>query len=152
VINIFYYARRYAEALEHHRRIAALPSPYPSLGGLADRARILEQSGHAEEAVVEYERVLQLDPDPRVRAGYACPLALAGRTADARAEIGRLAAVAPPYALAGPLALIGDHAAALASLQRGFAEHDRGMVYTGVNPRFDPLRGSPGFADLLRQL
>jgi len=152
VINVFYYARRFAEALEHHRRMLAVASSLPGLGGIADRARILEQSGRAVEAVVEYERVLALDDDPRIRAGYACALALSGRTSDAREQIAQLEPVATAYALAAPLALTGDKARALAMLERGFAERDRAMVYVRVNPRFDPLRDEPRYAEVLRRM
>jgi tetratricopeptide (TPR) repeat protein/predicted Ser/Thr protein kinase len=157
LVNVFYYSRRFDEALEYHRRMNALTPPGPTLGGLADRARILEQGGRAEEAVEEYARVMPLDDDPRIRAGYACALALTGRAAEARAEIAALEALpagtpAPPYALAGPLALLGDSEGAFAKLEQAFAEHDRGMVWVRVNPRLDPLHGDPRFADILRRM
>src|ERR1051325_1765686 len=79
LVNVFYYARRFDEALEYDRRMAAFALPPASLGGLSDRARILEQGGRAAEAVTEYRAVLERDDDPRVRAGLACALARAGR-------------------------------------------------------------------------
>jgi tetratricopeptide (TPR) repeat protein len=154
LINVFYYARRFDEALEYHRRMTAITPPGLFLGGIGDKARILEQGGHAAEAVAEYERVMPLDPDPRIRAGYACSLALAGRRDDARAAIAALEALPaearpghspgapPPYALAGAYAVLGDADTAFARLERGFAEHDRAMVWLRVNPRFDSLRGT----------
>jgi len=58
----------------------------------------------------------------------------------------------PPYALAGPLALLGDRDAAFAQLERAFETHDRAMVWMRVNLRFDPLRKDPRFASLLRRM
>ena len=157
LINIYYYARRFDEALEYQNRMQALWGTGPTLGGTADRARILEQAGRAEEAVVEYRRVREVDDDPRIAAGMACALALAGRPEEARTELADLGARSPdvhvpPYALAGPLALLGDRDAAFAQLERAFETHDRAMVWMRVNPRFDPLRKDPRFASLLRRM
>jgi tetratricopeptide (TPR) repeat protein len=157
IINVYYYARRYDEALEYHRIMNMIAPPGPSLGGTADRARILEQGGRPVEAIAEYERVMQEDTDPRIRAGYACALALAGRRDEARAEIAALTALPPsagipPYALAGANAVLGDLDAAFAHLERGFAEHDRAMVWMKVNPRFDSLRGDPRYASLVERM
>jgi tetratricopeptide (TPR) repeat protein/predicted Ser/Thr protein kinase len=157
LINVFYYARRFDEALEYHQRMNAIAPPGPSLGGIADRARILEQGGRPEEAVEEYRRVMALDDDPRIRAGYACALALAGRRDEARVEIAALEAMPasaniPPYALAGAYAVLRDLDNAFAKLERGFAEHDRAMVWMRVNPRFDSLRGDPRYASLVERM
>jgi serine/threonine protein kinase/Flp pilus assembly protein TadD len=160
LINIYYYARRYDEALEYQQRLAVMwpaASKGATLGGTADRARILEQAGRAEEAIVEYRRVRELDDDPRIQAGLACALALAGRTDEARAELATLVSRAPevhvpPYALAGPLALLGERDQAFAQLERAFETHDRAMVWMRVNPRFDPLRKDPRYVSLLRRM
>jgi serine/threonine protein kinase/Flp pilus assembly protein TadD len=157
LVNAFYYARRYDEALAHHDRMRALGSPDGSLAGVADRARILEQSGRAAEAVPEYLTVLAHEDDPRMRAGLACAYALAGNPAAARAEIAKLLALpsdrhVPPYALAGPLALLGDHDAAIARLEEGLATHDRAMVYVRVNPRLDSLRGDPRYQSIIERM
>src|SRR5262245_62931967 len=103
--------------------MTATAPPGPSLGGIADRARILEQGGHPEEAIEEYRRVLKEDDDPRIRAGLACALALAGRTAEARAEVAGLEALpataaAPPYAIAGARATRGGGGGASGRLEQ----------------------------------
>ena len=157
LINIFYYARRFDEALEYYIRLNAIAPPGPTLGGIADRARILEQGGHPQEALGEYERVMALDEDPRIRAGYACALALVGRRDEARADIVALEALpasagVPPYAIAGAYAVLGDLDAAFAQLERGFAEHDRAMVWLRVNPRLDSLRSDPRYASLVERM
>jgi hypothetical protein len=58
----------------------------------------------------------------------------------------------PPYALAGAYAVLGDLDNAFAKLERGLAEHDRGMVWMRVNPRFDSLRGDPRFDALVERM
>ncbi|MFI5279204.1 MAG: protein kinase [Gemmatimonadales bacterium] len=157
LVNVFYYARRYDEALEYDRRMAAVSPQQATLGGLADRARVLEQSGRATEAVTEYLGVLQRDDDPRIHTGLACAYALAGRPDEALAELARLEAKAgeefvPPYSVAGPLALLGHLDAAFAKLEEAFATHDRGMVWLRVNPRFDPLRGDGRYDSLVLRM
>jgi tetratricopeptide (TPR) repeat protein len=157
LINIFYYARRFDEALEYHHRMNAISPRGPSLGGIADRARILEQGGRAEEAVEEYRRVIQIDDEPRIRAGYICALALSGRRDEAHAELAALEALpatvtVPPYALAGAHAVLGDVDGAIALLERGLVERDRGMVWLRVNPRFDALRGDPRYHSLVERM
>ena len=108
LVNVFYYARRYDEALEYDRRMTAFALPAATLGGLADRARIMEQGGHAEAAIAEYRAVLLKEDDPRTHAGLACAYAVTGRHDEAREVLARLEAMAttrhvPPYTLAGPL-------------------------------------------------
>ena len=157
LVNVFYYARRFDEALEHQRRMVALSQPDSGMGGIADLARILEQCGRPEEAVAEYRSVLKLDDDPRIRAGLACALALSGQANMARNELALLDSIAgerhvPPYALAGPLALLGDLDRAFAKLEEGYATRDRSMVWLRVNPRFDPLRGDARFASLVQRM
>ncbi len=157
LVNVFYYARRYDEALEYDRRMAAVTLRPALLGGLADRARVLEQCGRAAEAVTEYLSVLQRDDDPRIHTGLACAYALAGRPEDALAELSRLEArsgdqYVPPYAVAGPLALLGHLDAAFAKLEESYATRDRGMIWLRVNPRFDPLRGDERYDSLVSRM
>ena len=157
LVNVFYYARRYDEALEHQHRIQVLRPAGGVLAGLADRARILEQGGRAAEAVPEYLKVLEEEDDPRLRAGLACAYVLSGDPDSARAELARLAALpperhVPPYAVAGPLALLGEKDAAFAKLEEALATHDRAMVYVRVNPRLDPLRGDPRYASIVARM
>jgi tetratricopeptide (TPR) repeat protein len=157
IVNVFYYARRFEEALEHHRRMVALGTPHDTLGGIGDRARLLEQGGRPTEAVTEYRAVLAIDDDPRLRAGLACALALAGSPGEARAEMAKLERMAgerhvPPYALAGPAAILGDLDLAFAKLEESYATHDRAMVYVRVNPRFDALRGDARFDSILARM
>ncbi len=157
LVNVFYYARRYDEALEYHRRMVALGSPDGGLGGIADRARVLEQCGRPEEAIAEYRAVLEQDDDPRIRAGLACAYALAGHPVPAREELARLEALprdrhVSPYALAGPLALLGDLDDAFAKLEACFTARDRAMIWLRVNPRFDALRADGRYASLVERM
>jgi pentatricopeptide repeat protein len=47
---------------------------------------------------------------------------------------------------------IGDNEQALAWLERAYQEKSEILPYIKVEPFFDPLRGDPRFADLLRRV
>jgi TolB-like protein/DNA-binding winged helix-turn-helix (wHTH) protein len=47
---------------------------------------------------------------------------------------------------------LGEFNAAFESLERGYAEHEAGLMYLKVDPIFDPLRGDPRFQGLLRRV
>lgn len=52
----------------------------------------------------------------------------------------------PPTKIALVFAGMGDHAKAIEWLEKGCADRDVGMTFLNVNPRWDRLRGEPGFA------
>lgn len=52
------------------------------------------------------------------------------------------------YERAGTHAMLGDHAAALAELERAFEKHRAQLGFMWIDPRFDRLRDDPRFLDL----
>jgi TolB-like protein/DNA-binding winged helix-turn-helix (wHTH) protein/Tfp pilus assembly protein PilF len=55
------------------------------------------------------------------------------------------AAVVPDYYIAATWAEIGDKGKALESLKRADQHHSNWLIYLPYDPRFDSLRGDPGF-------
>jgi TolB-like protein/Tfp pilus assembly protein PilF len=53
--------------------------------------------------------------------------------------------VVPDYYIAATWAEIGDKAKAMDSLKRADQHHSNWLIYLPYDPRFDPLRGDPGF-------
>jgi len=47
---------------------------------------------------------------------------------------------------------LGDNEQALAWLERAYKEHSMILQYIKVHPFFDPLRGDPRFAGLVRRV
>jgi hypothetical protein len=47
---------------------------------------------------------------------------------------------------------LGDYEQAFAWLERGYLEQSMILQYLKVHPFFDPLRGDPRFADLMRRV
>ncbi len=86
--------------------------------------------------------------------GYIC--ATLGKTTEAHEALKTLDAVSreryvPPYAPALVYLGLGQHDAAIAWLERAYDAHDVHLVFPPVDPKWDPLRADPRFADLLER-
>jgi serine/threonine-protein kinase len=150
----YYFARRYPEAIAQQRRALEIE---PDLAvahlwcGLS-----LEQTGAEPAAVERFTEALRLlGRDPVGLAFLVHGLAMAGRKAEAAARLDELLAMAKEryvsgYDIAVACAGLGRHDDALNWLERGYAERTHWMALLKVDPRLDPLRNDPRFADLLR--
>ena len=109
------------------------------------------------EAIAEYEKAMQLSPDPAVQASLARAYVLAGRKEEARKILDDLTTVSqqryiPAYSLAVIHLSLGDKDEALRLLEKSY--EDRAPFDTGVfgsikiDRRLDPLRGEPRFEAL----
>lgn len=84
-------------------------------------------------------------------------LARGGRVEEARAELDRLRLLStqryvPPTSIAALHVGLGENAAALECLERGFEVRDTRMVFLKVDSRWATLREEPRFAALLRKM
>ena len=113
--------------------------------------------GRFEEAIREHERALELSGGVgAMRASLAWSLARAGRAADARAALeaggdSLLGAVSPYQRVAAEVAL-GDHAAALGSLERALEARDPWVVWVKVDPMLAPLHADARFQAVLARV
>jgi hypothetical protein len=57
-----------------------------------------------------------------------------------------------PYGVALIHAGLGERQQALAWLERALDDRAHWLVWLKLDPRFDPLRADPGFAELLRRI
>ncbi len=83
--------------------------------------------------------------------------AFGGEKQQARETLGKLLARpererGPRYGLAAVYAGLGENDAAIALLERAFAERDSWMVWLRTYPEWAPLRGDPRFQDLVRRM
>jgi serine/threonine-protein kinase len=152
----YYFARRYAEAIAQQQRaleIDADMSVSHLWYGLS-----LEQSGRADEAVERFAAAVRLlGRDPVGLSFLAHGLAMAGRQSDAEALVNELLAMAErryvsAYDIAVAWTGLGRYDDALAWLERGFEERTHWMALMQVDPRLDPLRAAPRFANLLGRM
>jgi len=145
--RILFRARRYAEASERHKRALELDPTYvPAMSRLADAYLLLHKFD-------DMRTVLEQVPpaaESRQQALWAQLYARTGRVADARAIADGLmrqnrSDADLPYVYAA----IGDRDKALALLERGVRDHSI-LAVVLRDPRFDELRPSPRFQELLR--
>jgi serine/threonine protein kinase/tetratricopeptide (TPR) repeat protein len=155
--SALFYAGRFEEAAEHYRRAVEADPETPF--SRSDLARTLECSGRTSEAVQEYERAIRLSGTSTSvsSAGLANVLAVAGRTDEARQMLSvlerrRAESYVSPWALATIHARLGEVGPALDWLERAYEEHDSGIVWLKVHPRFEAIRGEPRYRALLSRL
>jgi serine/threonine protein kinase/tetratricopeptide (TPR) repeat protein len=93
----------------------------------------------------------------RVKAALARIHARSGRRGEALRELKELALDRPgryvaPHDLAWGYAALGDADRAMEWLEKAYAERSSALTYLEIEPLFDPLRGDPRFADLVRRV
>jgi serine/threonine protein kinase/tetratricopeptide (TPR) repeat protein len=149
-----YYARRFPGALEEIGRAIAL-DPNAPVGHLA-KARFLAGAGRADEALAEIA-LARYRSEPAVDAELARIQVHAGEPDEARRLLPALITatgegrLAKDY-LAFVHVALGETDHALALLDTALAERSPTLVWVQVDPRFDPLRSDPRFANILRQM
>lgn len=142
------------------------PSYFPARIQLA---LAYEQTGKLPQAISELEQAAGLmaagPPNssgppvdiPVVHALLGHAYAISGRKADALKELNQLQAAAarryiPPSYFAILWMGLGNNQQALTWLERGYQERSEHMLYLGLEPLVDPLRGDPGFVQLLNKV
>lgn len=121
-------------------------------------ARVLLQQKRHPEAVSHYQQAVRLlpgSPIPLAALGHA--YAVAGDVAAARRVLADLEALSrqryvPAYAVAVIHAGVGDRDQAFRWMDVAFEERSHWLVWLGLDPRLDPLRADPRFADLIRRV
>ncbi len=108
------------------------------------------------EAIDAYQEAIRLGDDSASAQIYlGAAYARSGDRARARAILERLT-TSQSYVSPGELAIlyaaVGDNARAFTSLERAFDTQDVQLMFLGVDPAFDSLRGDPRFVDLLRRI
>ena len=82
---------------------------------------------------------------------------ISGRRGEARQTLDELKRLAreryvTPYGVALIHAGLGERQQALSWLERALDDRAHWLVWLKLDPRFDPLRADPGFAELLRRI
>ena len=117
-----------------------------------------EQKRMYPEAIAEFEKARSLSKDgPAYVATLGHAYAVAGRVVDARRCLESMREMAKVrFVNSDQIALIhvglGEKDEAFARLNQGEQERGAWLQFLGVDPRFDPLRSDPRFAELLKRL
>ncbi|MGC2195354.1 MAG: tetratricopeptide repeat protein [Terriglobales bacterium] len=156
VVRTLYYARDYDHALEQAQKALQLNPEYYRVHFWM--ARVYAQKRMYPEAVTESQKVLQAMPDSTLGlTELAYSLAAGGSQSEARKILRRLEErskhdFVPAYNFAVIHVALDEKDAALRYLQKASEERDWALMVLGVEPRLDPLRGAPGFRELLARV
>jgi tetratricopeptide (TPR) repeat protein len=115
-------------------------------------------NGHADEAIPVLEKALALsERSPAIIGVLVSAYAHAGRRTEGLRLLDELkrrqqAGYVPAAAFVNAYLGLGDNEQAFAWLERAYKEQSMILQYIRVHPFFDPLRGDPRFADLVRRV
>ena len=149
----YYQSRRFDESIETYQNLLEVAPDFTV--GLATYAWTLRGAHRFEEAVAASEKALQLSGGGQFYvSGLGQSYAAAGRVEDARAALKRLKEMSTrahvsPYHTALIHIHLGEYDQALALLQEAHRISEGWLVWIGVEPVFDVVRGQPAFEDLL---
>jgi eukaryotic-like serine/threonine-protein kinase len=152
----YYQGRRFDESLATFR---AMLEAVPDFAyGLVTFSWALRQTGAVDEAVRTSEKALQLSSGSQLYvSAVGAAYAAAGRQADARAVLDQMDQMAEhsyvsPYHRALIHLNLGERERTLELLVETHSLRDAWLVWLGVEPQWDPLRGEPVFDKILRDL
>jgi tetratricopeptide (TPR) repeat protein len=150
----FLFARQYDQAIEQERKTLEMDPNFRLAQDSLAFAYV--QKSMYKEAIAEFEKLLASSPDNAgALGGLGYTYAVAGRKAEARKVLDRLTELSkreyvPAIFVADVHVGLGEKDKAFEWLEKGFEE--RSLMFTKVDPMFDPLRSDPRFADLLRRM
>jgi TolB-like protein/Tfp pilus assembly protein PilF len=153
-----YFSRNYNQAIDQFQKTLELDANFPPPHTFL--AAAYEQKGMLKEATTAFQKAITITQGPartQATAGLGYVYAVSGRKAEARKILAELQSLSEHrYVPATDTALIyaglGDKDKAFAWLDKAYEEHSFSLSNLKVEPRFDPLRSDPRFADLLRSI
>ena len=151
-----YMSREYAGAEEQLRSTIAIDDSF----GLAHiwLSHVLRVSGRTDEALAEARSASAMQASwIESMSAQACALVQGGDAAGARQIlesllVDRTRRFVQPYEIATIQLALGDRDAAMASLLEAFEIRSHRLVFLGVDPSFDALRGDPEFVRLVGRI
>jgi tetratricopeptide (TPR) repeat protein len=152
---VFYYARRYQDALDQCGRTISLDPSYPQ--GHWRCFEAYRQLGRYDDAIREKEKAWLLDGEDR-RTVEAATAALRQATAKSgergywQQEVEIYKRFASPVAVADAYARLAKTNDAFEWLEKGFQSRDSDAVMVAVDPNLDSIRSDPRYKNLLRRI
>jgi len=151
-----YYARRFDEAIAQHCKTLEIVPHLPMV--LYELGLSYQNRGNYDQALQAYQRGYDLSGgEAASRMLLAHVFALMGRPAEARQHLHELEDQAarqyvPSLYIAFVHAGLGDRDAAFAWFDKAYDERCNYLVYLGVEPSLDPMRGDPRYHRLMRRV
>jgi len=152
----YYHARRFNESISTFQNMLEAVPDFPY--GLVTYAWVLRHTGETDEAVKVAEKALELSGGSQFYLSVlGSTYAAAGKQKEAHATLERLAQMSvhsyvSPFHLSLIHLHLGERERALELLLEAYAIKDAWVVWLGVEPQFDPLRGEPAFEGILRDM
>jgi tetratricopeptide (TPR) repeat protein len=150
--SLLYHTRQYAEAIAHARSLLASQPRFDGMRHLLIRALVAsgDVKGAIEQLPLRFSEVPFTSEDGLVYAH-------AGRRDEALAQIERLERRAREgfgmsYEIAVIHAALGDKEKGCAALLRSLTDHSQWIGWMKLDPRMDPLRDQPCFAEAQEKL
>lgn len=157
VAEILYYAHRYDDALKQGRATVEMDPNFPFAHNML--ARIYAQKQMFSEAIFEGERAVALTgEDPWMISELAVTYAMAGKVAEMKRCLRRLAKVSPsdnprdPMAWGLIFATMRENDRAFRALDVAYNKREGGLILMNIMPALDGLRSDPRFSDLARRV
>jgi tetratricopeptide (TPR) repeat protein len=153
--SLYYSSRRYDQALAQARELVGL---YPNFSAAHSiLGAILTQKEMPGEAIPELQKAIDLQrTDSNIsQLGYA--YARAGRTREAQELLRELEGISKrryvsPVAIARIHLGLGERDRLFALLQKAYEDRSDHLLWLGVDPAFDSVRGDERFSDLMRRV
>jgi eukaryotic-like serine/threonine-protein kinase len=153
-----YFSRNYDQAIDQFQKTLELDANFPPPHTFL--AAAYEQKGMFEEAIAAFQRAITVTKGADktlAMASLGHVYAVSGKKTEARktlAELQRLSehSYVPATDVALVYAGLGEKDKAFAWLDKAYEEHSFSLSNLKVEPRFDPLRSDPRYADLLRRI
>jgi adenylate cyclase len=151
---INYYERRYDEAAAQLRKTLEMDSTFPTAHWLLGYT--LQAQSKYDEAIAQFQEARSKDGTPAVLSALGHALAVSGRCEEAAgivAELDRMSLqrYVPPESQGVIFAGMADYDRAFEWLNKAIQERSSYMIYLAVDPRLDPMRPDPRFAQLLHK-
>jgi tetratricopeptide (TPR) repeat protein len=149
-------AHQFDEAIRHYQSALELDPKF--IWAHMYMAQALEQKGNFKEALREFETTLQLAGGNNcVKAMKAHTHAVAGDASSAREILDELKSAPsrqcmPSYDIAAAYTALGDFHQVIAWLKRACNERNMKLFTLPIDPRFDPLRSSSEFNQIVEQV
>ncbi|MGB7283578.1 MAG: tetratricopeptide repeat protein [Candidatus Acidiferrum sp.] len=151
-----FFARRYDEAIRELRDALAVQAD--SASALWYLGFSLIAKGQPEDAIPVLEKAVSItNRSPGVIGVLIRAYAHAGRRGDALRLLAELkkrknAGYVPAGAFVNAYLGLGDNDQTFVSLEQAYKEQSNILQFLKVHPYFDPIRGDPRFADLVRRV
>ncbi len=154
--HVLYLSRRYDDSIRQYARTVELDPSFMQTHLWFGRPYL--QRGMYAEAIAELQKAVSLSGESTVALamlGHA--LASAGKTAEANQVMQKLverskSTYVPSYWIAVIYNGFNDKKNTIAWLEKAYDERSSWLAWVKVEPRFDWLRGDPGFDSIVRRL